>query len=193
MGKLVVTEFVTLDGVIQDPGGAGEFDRGGWAFKFNRGPEGDQFKLDELMAADAQLLGRVTYEGFAAAWPRMTADEFGQKMNAMPKYVVSSTLKHAEWNNTTVVTGELGDEVPAICDRYQGDILIAGSGQLMRSLLALELIDELRLMVFPIVLGAGARLFDDFQQPHSLRLVDVFRAGEVAVMRFEAERSSSGR
>src|SRR5438270_9176318 len=104
MGKLVVTEFVTLDGVIEDPGGGETFDRGGWAFKFERGEEGDKFKFDELMASDAQLLGRVTYEGFAKAWPTMQgAGKFGEKMNAMPKFVVSKTLANPEWNNTTVL------------------------------------------------------------------------------------------
>lgn len=117
MGKLVVTEFVTLDGVMEDPGGAEKFDRGGWAFKFDRGPDGDRFKLDELMASDAQLLGRVTYEGFAKAWPTMQGTgEFGEKMNAMPKFVVSQTLTDPEWNNTTVLTGDLREEVGRLAD-----------------------------------------------------------------------------
>src|SRR5437899_11946500 len=104
MRKVIVSEFVTLDGVMEDPGGAEGFDRGGWAFQFDRGPEGDKFKLDELLASDAQLLGRVTYEGFAKAWPTMRGTgEFGEKMNEMPKFVVSATLENPEWNNTSVI------------------------------------------------------------------------------------------
>src|SRR5881275_2853233 len=120
MGKLVVTEFVTLDGVMQDPGGAEKdtFDRGGWAFQFDRGPDGDKFKFDELQAADAQLLGRVTYEGFAKAWPTM---------NAMPKFVVSKTIENPEWNNTTVLSGDLAEDVGRLKEQFAGDILVAGS------------------------------------------------------------------
>src|SRR5919205_3285816 len=106
--RLVVTEFVTLDGVIEDPGGAEKSPYGGWAFRFERGPDGDKFKFDELMAADVQLLGRVTYEGFAKAWPTMEGTgEFGERMNSMPKYVVSTTLKHAAWNNTTILSNNV--------------------------------------------------------------------------------------
>src|SRR5213082_28162 len=138
MGNLVVTEFVTVDGVFEAPGGGEEFEHGGWAFKFDRGPEGDKFKSDELEAADAQLLGRVTYEGFAKAWPTMEGTgSFGEKMNAMPKYVVSSTLDVADWNNTTILTGDLSEEVGKLKERYAGDILVAGSGQLATSLLSL--------------------------------------------------------
>src|SRR5260221_14317165 len=107
MGKLVVTEFLTLDGVMQDPGGSGEFGRGGWSFKFNRGDEGDKFKFDELKSSGAQLLGRVTYDGFAAAWPTIDAGEFSELMNGMPKFVVSSTLENPEWNTTTVLASDL--------------------------------------------------------------------------------------
>jgi dihydrofolate reductase len=182
MGKLVVTEFVTLDGVIEDPGGAEGFDRGGWAFRFDRGADGDRFKFDELMAADAQLLGRRTYEGFAQAWPSMSDDEFGRKMNAMPKIVVSTTLTDPEWENTTVVAGDLETEIPKLKERYEGDVLVAGSAQLVQSLLALGLVDELRLMVFPVVLGAGERLFADGGPQHKFEVVETATHGEVVTL-----------
>jgi dihydrofolate reductase len=158
MGKIVVSEFITLDGVIEDPGGAGEHPEGGWSFRFGRNEEGMAFKFEELMAADAQLLGRVTYDGFAKAWPQMEATgEFGEKMNAMPKYVVSSTLEHPTWTNSRVIGL---DQAAELKDRYDGDVLVAGSARLVRGLAARDLVDEYRLMVFPIVLGSGKRLFD---------------------------------
>lgn len=182
MGKLVVTEFVTLDGVIEDPGGA-EGGRGGWAFKFDRGDEGGKFKLDELMASDAQLLGRVTYEGFAKAWPTMEGTgEFGERMNSMPKFVVSTTLENPEWNNTTVLKGDLADEVGKLKEQFSGDILVAGSAKLVQSLLALDLVDELHLMVFPIVLGGGKRLFGDGTESTSLNLVETKQTGSVVTL-----------
>src|SRR3954471_1415152 len=153
MSRIVVSQFVTLDGVFEDPGGSEGIDRGGWAFRYDRGEEGDRFKLDEVMAADGLLLGRVTYAGFAAAWPSRT-DELGfaDKFNSMPKYVVSSTLTDPEWNNSHVVPL---DELSGL----EGELLVSGSGQLTRSLLERGLVDELRLMVFPTVLGQGRRLF----------------------------------
>jgi dihydrofolate reductase len=184
MGKLVVTEFVTLDGVIEDPGGQ-HGGRGGWSFKFEQGPEGQKFKFDELKAADAQLLGRVTYEGFAQAWPTMEGTgEFGEKMNEMPKFVVSTTLEHPEWNNTTVLNGDLGEEVGKLKERFAGDILVAGSATLVQSLLAHDLVDELHLMVFPILLGAGKRLFADGVDTTSLSLVDTKPTGDVVTLTF---------
>ncbi len=184
MGRVVVSEFVTLDDVMEDPGGGEDFDRGGWAFKFDRGAEGDKFKMEELMAADAQLLGRVTYEGFARAWPSMEAGEFGKKMNEMPKYVFSSTLQSAEWTNSTVIGGDLGEEVAKLKDLYAGDILVAGSARLVRGLTAADLVDEYRLMVFPTVLGAGKRLFGETGAPISLRLLETGTAGECATLRY---------
>jgi dihydrofolate reductase len=181
MGKLVVTEFITLDGVFEDPGGGESFDLGGWAFKFDRGDEGDKFKLDELMAADAQLLGRVTYEGFAAAWPKMGGNPFGEKMNGMPKFVFSSTLQEAGWNNSTILRGDLATEASALKDRFQGDVLVAGSGQLVRGLLNAGLVDELRLMVFPTILGRGKQLFDGASAT-VLRAVEVGRAGATTTL-----------
>jgi dihydrofolate reductase len=160
-GRVAVTEFISVDGVIQDPGGSGEYDRGGWSFEYDRGEEGDRFKLDELTAADAQLLGRLTYEGFAAAWPTMQDEAgFADRMNSMPKYVVSTTLTEPDWENTTVISREVPDEVAKLKDRYERDILIAGSAKLVQSLVADDLIDELRLMVFPTIIGEGKRLFD---------------------------------
>jgi dihydrofolate reductase len=187
MGKLVVTEFITLDGVMEDPGGGETFDRGGWAFKFDRGPDGDRFKFDELQASDAQLLGRVTYEGFAKAWPTMEGTgEFGEKMNAMPKFVVSTTLENPEWNNTTVIR-DVAD-VAKLKEQYEGDILVAGSAKLVQSLVEHDLIDELRLMVFPVVLGAGKRLFADTDQTKALRVVDTKPAGETVILTLEPVR-----
>jgi dihydrofolate reductase len=184
MGEIVVTEFVSLDGVFEDPGGDSDFKHGGWTFAFDRGADGNQFKLDELRAADAQLLGRVTYQGFAAAWPDMehAAGEFGAKMNAMPKYVISKTLERADWANSTILEGDLVHEVTALKGRYDGDILVAGSGALVRGLLAHGLIDELRLMVFPIVLGSGKRLFGDADDAVTLSLAGVRSVGEGIVI-----------
>jgi len=165
VSRIVVSQFVTLDGVFEDPGGSEGIDRGGWAFRYERGEEGDRFKLDEVMAADGLLLGRVTYEGFAAAWPSRT-DELGfaDKFNSMPKYVVSSTLTDPEWNNTRVVTL---DELPGL----DGELLVNGSGQLVQALLERGLVDELRLMVFPAVLGNGRRLFGQTDAELPFRLV----------------------
>jgi dihydrofolate reductase len=188
MGKLVVTEFVTLDGVMEDPGGAEQSGRGGWAFQFDRGAEGDRFKLDELMASDAQLLGRVTYEGFAKAWPSMEGTgDFGEKMNGMPKFVVSTTLDQPEWNNTTVLRGDLTEAVGKLKEQFTGDILVAGSARLVQSLVAHDLVDELHLMVFPIVLGRGKRLFAD-GEPHSLELVETRQTGSVAILTLRRAR-----
>jgi dihydrofolate reductase len=173
MGNVVVTEFITLDGVIQDPGGSGEMERGGWSFEYNRGEEGDKFKLDELNASDAQLLGRITYEGFAAAWPKMQDDAgFADKMNSMPKYVVSTTITDPEWENTTVISENVPEEVAKLRDQHDGDILIAGSATLVQSLVDADLVDEWRLMVFPEVLGEGKRLFDGGLPRRKLKLTD---------------------
>jgi dihydrofolate reductase len=171
VAKVVVTEFISLDGVIQAPGDPSEYDRGGWAT--GGGQEGMQFKFDELIASDAQLLGRVTYEGFAKAWPTMEGTgAFGEKMNEMPKFVVSSSLRHPAWTNTTVLDGDLAEDVKALKERFRGDILVGGSGKLVRSLLELDLIDELRLMVFPVVLGKGKRLFAETSEKKQFALVD---------------------
>jgi len=184
VGKVVVSEFITLDGVIEAPGGGEGFEHEGWSFRFNRGEDGDKFKFDELMAADAQLLGSVTYAGFARAWPSMEAGEFGVKMNAMPKYVVSRTLtaEQADWNNSTVIGQDLASEVAQLKQQLAGDILVAGSAKLVQSLAAHELVDEYRLMLFPIVLGSGKRLFADDAAPATLRLLDCTPVGPDGVL-----------
>jgi len=186
MGKVVVTEFVTLDGVMEDPGGAEDFEHGGWSFKFNRGDDGDRFKLDELNAADAQLLGRRTYEGFAKAWPTMEDPVgFADKMNSMPKYVVSTTLDEASWNNTTIIKDDVAAEVAKLKEQYDGDILIGGSRTLVQSLTNDGLVDEYRLMVFPIVLGTGKRIFDDGTAATTLKLTDSKTVGDgVAILTY---------
>jgi len=185
MGKLVVTEFVTLDGVIEDPGGSEQTPNGGWAFRFDRGEEGERFKLEELRASDAQLLGRVTYEGFAAAWPSLNADEFGAKMNEMPKFVVSRALAEPTWQNTTVLDGDLAADVRAVKERFAGDVLVAGSGTLVRSLLELDLVDALHLMVYPVVLGSGKRLFAGGAGATPFELVRAGQSGSVAILELE--------
>jgi dihydrofolate reductase len=187
MGKIVVTEFVSLDGVMEDPGGAEDYRHGGWTFEIDRGEEGDRFKLDEVMEAEAQLLGRVTYEGFAAAWPtREDPGGFAEKMNSMPKYVVSSSLQEASWSNTTILSGELADEVARLHREIDGTILVAGSAQLVQSLLEQDLVDELRLMVFPVVLGEGKRLFGNVTGKKPFRLTDSRTVGAgVALLTYE--------
>ncbi|TML97951.1 MAG: dihydrofolate reductase [Actinobacteria bacterium] len=169
MGKIVVTEFVSLDGVIEDPGGAEDFKYGGWSFEISRGDEGDKFKLDEAFASEALLLGRVTYEGFAAAWPSREGD-FADKFNTMPKYVVSSTLVEPEWNNSIVLNGDLVAEVAKLKQQHDGDIVVHGSARLVQSLIEHDLVDELRLMVYPVVLGSGRRLFGETSDKKTLRL-----------------------
>jgi dihydrofolate reductase len=186
MRKLVVTEFITLDGVVEDPGGSEGHERGGWAFQFERGDEGNKFKLDELMEADIQLLGRKTYEGFAAAWPERTDDVgFAERMNTMRKVVVSSTLENPEWNNSTVIAGDVAAEVQRLKEEDGGDILVAGSVQLVQELVERDLVDELRLMVFPAVLGSGKRLFGDTSGSKPLRVVESKQSADVVLLRLE--------
>jgi dihydrofolate reductase len=185
MGRIVVTEFVSLDGVMEDPGGSENFKHGGWSFEIGRGDEGDKFKLDEAFASEALLLGRRTYEGFAAAWPSREG-EFADKFNTMPKYVVSSTLAAPEWQNSTVLKGDLGTEVTKLKQEYDGDIVVHGSAQLVQTLLEQDLVDELRLMVYPIVLGSGKRIFGELKDKKPLRLVDSKIVGDgVAILTYE--------
>jgi dihydrofolate reductase len=183
MGKVVVSEFVTLDGVMEDPGGSENLERGGWAFGFERGPDGDRFKLDELMNAEALLLGRKTYEGFAAAWPSRTDEQgFADRLNSMPKLAVSSTLEEASWNNTEILRGPVEEEVAAAKERFAGDLLVNGSAQLVQALLDAELVDVLRLMVFPTVLGSGRKLFGDGKAPSAFELVEAKQSADVALL-----------
>ena len=184
MGSIVVTEFSSLDGVIEDPGGAENFKFGGWTFEFNRGEEGDKFKLDETRASAALLLGRRTYEGFAAAWPSREG-EFADLFNSMPKYVVSTTLTNPEWNNTTVLEDLKG--VRRLKDELEGEIVVHGSVQLVQSLLEHDLVDELRLMVFPVILGAGKRLFGDTSDKKPFTLTDTKTVGDgIAILVYRA-------
>ena len=185
MGRIVVTEFISLDGVMEGPGGGENYKHVGWTFKIDRGPEGNKFKLDETMSSAALLLGRVTYEGFARAWPTMKG-EFADKFNNMPKYVVSSTLKKAEWNNSTVLKGDLGQEVSKLKQTVDGDIVVHGSARLVQGLIERDLVDELRLMVFPVILGTGKRLFGETSDKKSLRLVRSTTVGDgVAILVYQ--------
>ena len=176
MAKIIVTEFVSLDGVMEDPGGAEDFEYGGWTFEIDRG-EGDKFKLDETMETDALLLGRKTYEGFAAAWPSREGD-FADKFNNMPKYVVSSTLDKPEWNNSTVLKGDVVEAVKKLKEEQGGNIVVHGSRQLAQTLIENDLVDQLNLMVFPVVLGSGKRLFGDTSDKKRLELVESRTVGD---------------
>jgi dihydrofolate reductase len=183
MKKVVVTEYVTLDGVFEDPGGGEGTKHGGWSFQF-WGEEAMKYKFDELFASDALLLGRVTYEGFAKAWPTMKDEGgFADRMNSIPKYVVSTTLKELEWNNSHLIKGNIAEEVARLKQQHGQDILVAGSGELIHTLMQYGLIDEYKLMVHPVVLGSGKRLFKDGNDKTVLKLVDTktFSSGIVVL------------
>ena len=185
MGRIVVTEFASLDGVMEDPGGSEDFRHGGWTFEYWRGDDGDKFKVDETMNSAALLLGRVTYEGFADAWPSREG-EFADKFNQMPKYVVSTTLEDPEWTNSTVISGDVGQEVARLRDEIDGDVVVHGSATLVQTLLDNDLVDELRLMVFPVVLGSGKRLFGATDDKKPLRLTDSMTVGDgVAILVYQ--------
>jgi dihydrofolate reductase len=190
MGRIVVTEFVSVDGVMEAPGGE-DFKYPGWSFEFDRGEDGNQFKLDETRASGALLLGRRTYEGFAGAWPSREG-EFADMFNSMPKYVVSSTLENPTWNNTTVLDGDVVEEVKKLKQEIDGDIVVHGSAQLVHTLVDNDLVDELRLMVFPVVLGTGKRVFGETSDKKTLRLVDSKTVGEgVPILIFEPAREEA--
>jgi len=184
MARIVVTEFVSLDGVMEDPGGSENFKHGGWTFEISTGDDGMQFKVDETMNSEAMLLGRKTYEGFADAWPERDG-EFADRFNSMPKYVVSSTLKDPSWTNTTVLDGDLPSAVARVGEKHGGDVVVHGSAQLAQGLLDADLVDELRLMVFPVVLGSGKRLFGESSDKKPLKLTDSKVVGDgVAILTY---------
>ena len=191
MGKIVVTEFISLDGIVEDPGGAQAGAPADWT-SFDRGAEGDQLKLAELIAADAQLLGRVTYDVLAAAWPAIEDEAgFSAKMNGMPKYVISKTLHDPAWNNTTVLSGDPVAEITALRDKVARDILVTGSSQLVHLLASNDLIDRYNLMIFPVLLGSGRKLFPDtgLEVPARFTATTVKQVGEVVWVMLERDRS----
>ena len=183
MRKVIVSEFITLDGVIEDPGGAEGFKHGGWTFQYGD-QEQQQYKFEELFKADALLLGRRTYEGFAAVWPSMAsqAGAYGERMNSLPKYIVSTTLSEVTWN-ATLLKGDLAEEMSRLKQEDGQDILVFGSGQLVQTLHTWGIIDEYRLMVFPVVLGSGKRLFSDGEEKKALKLIETrpFNSGVVVL------------
>jgi dihydrofolate reductase len=200
MGRIVITEAASLDGVVEDPGGFGDFKHAGWGraasalfftWSLGGGEEADQFKLDETPGTTALLLGRVTYEEFAAAWAARD-DELADKFNSLPKYVVSSTLEDPEWNNSTVLDGDAVKEVSWLKRELDGDIVVYGSVRLARTLIEHDLVDELRLMVFPVLLGAGERLFGELPDKKTLRLVDTKTVGDgMTILTYEAVRDAT--
>jgi len=181
VGKIVVTEFVSMDGVIEDPGGSEDYEHGGWSFQLDRGEEGNKFKIDETMATDALLLGRVTYEGFADSWPSREG-EFADKFNNMPKFVVSTTLDKPEWNNSTVISGDVPAEIGKLKEQFAKDIAVHGSARLVNTLKEHDLVDEYRLMVFPVILGKGKRLFSDGGDLTPLKLSEAKQVGPDGVI-----------
>jgi dihydrofolate reductase len=196
MGRIVITEFVSLDGVMQAPGGE-DFKYKGWTFQFDRGDEGSKFKFDELVEAEAQLIGRVTYESFANSWPERGSDrggkgelaEFADRMNEMPKYVFSSTLKDPEWNNTTVISGDVATEVSKLKEQVDGDILVAGSRRLVQEMIENDLVDQINLMVFPVALGTGDRMFGETDDRTTFKLTEAKPVGKDGVLTLKYERA----
>ena len=184
--RIVVTEFVSLDGVVEAPGGETDFKYPGWTFEFERGDDGNEFKLEETRSADGLLVGRRTYESFAGAWPGREG-EFADKFNAMPKFVVSTTLEDPDWNNTTVLDG--GDATAAVRrlkEEFDGELQVPGSHRLVQELIAADLVDQLNLMVFPVILGTGKRAIEQTPERRNLRLTDSRVVGEgVAVLTYE--------
>jgi dihydrofolate reductase len=177
MGRIVITEYISVDGVIEAPSGSEEFERVGWTDGFRRGPKGDRFKVEETMRSQAVLLGRTTYEAFAEVWPHVEG-EFAAKFNAMPKYVVSSTLAEPSWNNTIVLRGDVVEEVSRLRDEVGGDVVVHGSAQLAQTLVEHDLVDELHLMVYPVIVGAGKRLFGGTSATKRLALAEARTFGD---------------
>jgi dihydrofolate reductase len=188
MGKIVVTEFVSLDGVMQAPGGE-DFKYPGWTFEFDRGEDGEQFKLDETLESDALLIGRVTYESFADAWPKREGP-FADKFNTMPKYLVSSKIDDPEWNNTTVIKGDVVDEVTKLKQDVDGIIQIPGSRRLVHELIEADLVDEVHMMIFPVILGTGDRMYGETSDKKPMRLKESRTVGDgVVILVYERARS----
>ena len=187
--RIVVTEFVSLDGVMEAPGGEPDFRYPGWTFEFDRGDDGNQFKLEETEAADALLLGRRTYESFAGAWPQREG-AFADKFNSMPKFGVSTTLEDPEWNNTTVLSsGDATADVRKLKEEFDGELQVPGSHRLVQELIASDLVDQINLMVFPVILGTGKKAFDETPDRRKLRLKESKVVGDgVAVMIYERAR-----
>ena len=184
--RIVATEFVSLDGVMEAPGGEPDFRYPGWSFEYDRGDDGNQFKLDETMQADALLIGRRTYESFAGAWPEREG-EFADKFNSMPKFVVSTTLKDPAWNNTTVLdSGDATAQVRELKEEFDGELQVPGSHRLVQELIESDLVDEIHLMVFPVVLGTGKRAFEETPERRKLRLKESKVVGDgVLVLIYE--------
>lgn len=177
MGRIIITEFISMDGVMEAPGGDDGFVRGQWTFEFDRGERADKFKHDETMNAHALLLGRRTYSGFSQAWPKMQG-AFADRFNTMPKYVVSSTLSDPDWGETTVITGDVEGEIAQLKESLDGDLIVHGSRQLAQTLIEAGLADQLNLMVFPVVLGVGTKLFADSEDSKKWRLASSETSGE---------------
>jgi dihydrofolate reductase len=188
MGRIVVTEFVSLDGVMEAPGGE-DFKYPGWSFEFDRGEDGEQFKLDETLESDALLIGRVTYESFADAWPKREGP-FADKFNTMPKYLVSSKIDDPEWNNTTVIKGDVVDEVTKLKQDVDGIIQIPGSRRLVHELIEADLVDEVHMMIFPVILGTGDRMYGESSDKKPMRLKESRTVGDgVVILVYERARS----
>lgn len=187
MGRLIVTEFVSLDGVMQAPGGE-DFKYTGWSFAFDRGEDGNQFKLQEALESDALLIGRITYESFAGAWPQREG-EFADKFNTMAKYVVSSTLEAPEWSNTTVIGGNAVQAASKLKEDLDGTIQVPGSLRLVQALIEADLVDALHLMVFPVILGTGRRLFGETSEKSEWRLTEAQPVGPDGVLVLIYERA----
>ncbi|HEY8236244.1 MAG TPA: dihydrofolate reductase family protein [Gaiellaceae bacterium] len=191
MGTIVISENVSLDGVIQDPAGDEGFRVGGWVGLIKDSPELSKLALDEALGAEALLLGRRSYEWFAARWPSRSG-ELADRLNSLPKYVVSSTLEDPAWNNSTILKGDVVDEVSKLKQELDGEIVVPGSFQLLRALMEHDLIDELRLKIFPVVLGAGKRLFPETSDKKPMRLVDTQTVEDgVAILTYERVEHAS--
>jgi len=194
MRKLIVTEFISVDGVIEAPGGEPGYPHSGWTTAFDFVPEQFQYKLDEVVEAESLLLGRKTYEGFAAAWPERGGDEFGDKMNTMPKHVATTTLHRLDWENSSVLTGDPVGAIRTLKQADGGPILVAGSGTLAKALYAQDLVDEYRLMVFPVILGSGQRLFpDDAVHKRTVQLTGLQQFSNGVAVQTYAAGPASGR